>query len=71
MSAGSGVTLIPELAVPRQIRADESIRYIPFDAVGSDQPENAWPMLARNVDGRTVAAGRHGLANAVGAEPRS
>lgn len=38
VSAGVGVTLIPELAVPRHIRADESIRYIPFDAVGSDQP---------------------------------
>ncbi|MEC8348249.1 MAG: LysR substrate-binding domain-containing protein, partial [Pseudomonadota bacterium] len=38
VSAGVGVTLIPELAVPRQIRAEESIRYIPFDAVGSDQP---------------------------------
>ncbi len=38
VSAGVGVTLIPELAVPRQLSVDESIRYIPFDAAGSDQP---------------------------------
>ncbi len=38
VSAGVGVTLVPQLAVPRNVAADENVRYIAFDASGSDQP---------------------------------
>ena len=38
VSAGVGVTLIPQLAVPQNLEADKRIRYIPFAAEGIDQP---------------------------------
>ena len=38
VAAGVGVTLIPQLAVPQNLKADERIRYIPFAAKGADQP---------------------------------
>ena len=38
VSAGVGVTLIPQLAVPQNLEADKRIRYIPFAAEGTDQP---------------------------------
>jgi LysR family hydrogen peroxide-inducible transcriptional activator len=38
VSAGVGVTLIPQLAIPQNRNVDDNVSYIPFAAGGSDQP---------------------------------
>lgn len=38
VAAGVGVTLIPQLAVPDEVKASDGLRYIPFTANGQDRP---------------------------------
>jgi LysR family hydrogen peroxide-inducible transcriptional activator len=38
VAAGVGVTLIPQLAVPDEVKPSDGLRYIPFAANGQDRP---------------------------------